>query len=192
MIGDTMENISDSKIQKTPTVTTDTETIEFLPQTVPERVAYMTTLKEELVMRDLPTTGTLEQLRTRLRLQLEGEKELRELKAKLDHCTPDENALYELLLAIPCILHMENRIGIKLVEMVLTEGGSHAIAGDLFGHIAGKVGKTRFQAFAREIEQKVNNEILGDDVHSAQWRFPMGGDGKSVSPLRMHTYSEVC
>jgi hypothetical protein len=121
MIGDTMENISDSKIQKTPTVTTDTETIEFLPQTVPERVAYMTTLKEELVMRDLPTTGTLEQLRTRLRLQLEGEKELRELKAKLDHCTPDENALYELLLAIPCILHMENRIGIKLVEMVLTE-----------------------------------------------------------------------
>jgi hypothetical protein len=188
MVGDMMEYLHESEMSiGNPEVTTDAQTIEFVPQTVSERITYMSTLRKELTLRSLPTTGTLDQLKVQLRLHLEGEQELQALQAKLDHCTPDENALYKLLLAIPCILHMENRIGIKLVEMVLIEGGSNAIAGKLFGHIRGKVGKARFEHFAASIEEHVNNEILGDDNNPGQWRFPISDkDGTSVANLRMH------
>ena len=81
---------------------------------------------------------------------------------------------------------MENRIDLKIIEMLLMEGASNAINSHLFGHIPGSVGNTRFAAFYASIQVAVNSDILGDDYHMGQWRFPISDDQKGVGQLRMH------
>ena len=54
---------------------------------------------------------------------------------KLAHCTALEASVIALMHKIPCILHGENRVGIKLLTMVLMEGVSNAIERKIFGHI---------------------------------------------------------
>jgi hypothetical protein len=66
------------------------------------------------------------------------------------------------------------------------EGAGNAVNGSLFGHIGGAVGGARFEAYYQSIEHIVNETILDDDDHMAQWRFPLSEDKNGVGQLRMH------
>ena len=72
----------------------------------------------------------LNDLRSLLLSQLELEWDLQGLKKKLEYCDSisekKKNALYGLLDAIPCILHLENRISLKIVEMLIRAGLDNA------------------------------------------------------------------
>jgi hypothetical protein len=70
---------------------------------------------------------------------------------KVAHCSKLEASIILLLHKIPCILHGENRVGLKLLTMLLREGFSNVQRGFLFGHIRAE--KQRLEAYAKEIER---------------------------------------
>ena len=69
---------------------------------------------------------TMADLRGLLRTHLENVDKLRKLSFRINHCTPNEGALYMRMQSIPCILHLEMRVGLKLVWMLLNEGLNNA------------------------------------------------------------------
>ena len=113
------------------------------------------------MLRGLSVEGDLEELRDRLLNEILLENKYRANLKKLSHCTTLEASIIALLHKIPCSLHAENRIGIKLLTMVLMEGFSNAVEGLLFAHITSA--KERIKAFATQIENILNSQILGDD-----------------------------
>jgi GTPase len=90
---------------------------------------------------------------------------------------------------IPCILHADNRIGIKLLSMVLMEGFGNAIERKIFGHINSS--KERIKAHEEHIEQILNQQILGDEGGPAQWCIPMSDDGKTVGAVMLDN-NHIC
>jgi hypothetical protein len=83
-----------------------------------------------------------------------------------------------LLHKVPCILHYENRVGIKLLTMVLLEGFSNAQQGLLFSHIHSQI--QCIESFAQKIKKIFNNEILGDINGPAQLSIPMNDEGTNI------------
>ena len=69
-----------------------------------------------------------------------------------------DKALYTLINALPCILHMENRVGLKILTRVLTVGVSNACKGDIMAE-AGDSEIARFQALIETINHVVNYDI---------------------------------
>lgn len=88
-----------------------------------------------------------------------------------------------LLHKFPCILHCENRVGIKLLTMLLIEGFSNVQQGLIFGHIRGM--HDRIIAFAERIQSILNNEIIGDEDGPAQWQLPMNDEGTNVGIISL-------
>ena len=167
-----------------PDVKTDSKSIFFEPPDVQERTTFIRDLAGDLAMRHLPTTGSMEQQRQRLIEMLENEKELILLEKRLTHATRAEEALYYLFRAIPCILHLEMRVGIKLLEQLFLEGETNAYEGKIFGHIRGDVGNTRFQKYVETTETIVNKQILGTEMSPSQWRYPLSENGKETTSLK--------
>ena len=61
---------------------------------------------------------------------LQNEANLSKIYARLEQCTPTEGVSFVLLQWIPCIMHMEIRVGIKILTMLSqglahTKGSSH-------------------------------------------------------------------
>jgi hypothetical protein len=93
-------------------------------------------LTEELILRGLPIGGELQDIRERLLQELEVEHRLNDHLRKLQHCNSLEACMIALLHKVPCILHCENRVGIKLLTMLLITGFSNAETGNIFGDTA--------------------------------------------------------
>jgi hypothetical protein len=115
--------------------TTDALSIHYQPRDGDEKDQFIYLLFPELLLRNLSLEGDLEQLRERLLFELILEEKYRASLQKLAHCTALEASVIALMHKIPCILHGENRVGIKLLTMVLMEGFSNAIEQKIFGHI---------------------------------------------------------
>ena len=95
----------------------DPYSVDFVPKSVEEAAIFHDLLVEECILRNVDiiykTTSTLQ---LELKDALIQEKHLSKLEGRLKHCTPDEGMCFLLLQWIPCILHMENRIGIKNLQ----------------------------------------------------------------------------
>jgi hypothetical protein len=152
--------------------------IKFEPSNQDEKDEFIELLMDELILRGLSPVGELEDLRARLQTELTTEHKLRQYLKKLEHCTTLEQALIVLLHKIPCILHCENRVGLKLLSMLLQEGFANVKKGYLFGHIRSE--KERISAYAQRIENILNTVILGDEDGPAQWALPYDAENKTV------------
>jgi hypothetical protein len=97
--------------------------------------------------------------------------------------TEDEGALFLLMQAVPCLLHMENRCGLKLLTMLLIEGLDSAISGDLYTEERSE--QKRIDRFLEDIERVVNESILGDPEHRAHWYLPYDPKVKEIAPITM-------
>ena len=105
----------------------DPLSINFEPTSVAEASKFMDLLVEESLLRDMDVLEkTREELRSEFKTKLGQEEHLRRLLARLQHCTPEEGVSFVLLQWIPCILHMENRIRIKVLTLLFAEGLSDA------------------------------------------------------------------
>jgi hypothetical protein len=161
--------------------TTDALSTHYQPRDEDEKDQFIDLLFSELLLYNLSVEGNLEQLREWLLSKLILEEKYRASLQKLAHCTALEVSAIALMHKIPCILHGENRVGIKLLTMVLMEGVSNAIERKIFGHINSI--KERIKAYAMSIENLLNQQILGDDDGPAQWSIPMSDDGKTVGAI---------
>jgi hypothetical protein len=92
---------------------------------------FMEFLSSELEVRHLDITGTLEQMRQRLKCALFHELRMQALLHEVQHSEGVGLALYLVMQAVPCILHCENRVSIKILTMLLIEGSSNVQAGNI-------------------------------------------------------------
>jgi len=129
----------------------NSNSIFFEPSNEDKSDAFIELLMDELILHGLCPSGELEELQQCLLDELILEHKMRQHWKKLQHCSKLEASIILLLHKIPCILHGENRVGLKLLTMLLREGFSNVQRGFLFGHIRAE--KQRLEAYAKEIER---------------------------------------
>ena len=81
-------------------------------------------------------------------------------------------SVFLLLQWIPCIMHMENRVGIKILTMLLSEGLAHAKGGTQPSYQQASV-KAREHAFCASVNSIINNTILGSGFNKWQFSVPI-------------------
>jgi hypothetical protein len=150
----------------------DKNSIDYEPQSIIELDSFHLLLTQEARLRKIFSWNTWGLLRTELKSRLASEKSLEFSLSSIDHVQSKEDALYFIWQAIPCILHLENRMLLKLFVLMLREGLSNA-QGKLheetinISSMEGREGK-----FIEVISGIMNEEILGSVDNKAQWKMP--------------------
>jgi hypothetical protein len=122
----------------------------------------MVSMASDLALRNLPTTGSLKEMQDRLKKALIKEYTLREVQRELEHGTiSKKTAMYLAINALPCILHLENRIGLKILTRLLRIGLGRAKAG-LIDNL-GTNQKDRIANFLNNVEKICNTVIWGTE-----------------------------
>jgi hypothetical protein len=130
-------------------------------------------INDELVLRKLPIFGTLVERRSRLLPYLMMEQRLALIEAAVSRTHEGKEAALMLIKqAIPCIMHLENRGGEKVITYVICLG-------------AERYQKERnivtLDGYVEQIKLVVQRQILGSDRRPKQWKFPLKDNGKEVN-----------
>jgi hypothetical protein len=120
---------------------------------------YYDLLDKELMLRLMDPRGSLERKRKKLRERMEQEIELKLLFRTINVCTPDPNAIVQIHKMIPCILHLEISVGIKIFSMIASHG------------LSAKADRKKQDDDMRNIEKVLNHNILGTYIQPCQWFF---------------------
>lgn len=154
--------------------------IDYQATTAIERAVFSRQVTDELASRSMNVTGSMAARQQRLRQQLLNENRVRELQHMLAHSEPRDKAMYLVLQAVVCILHLENRVGLKSIETILRSGLSNAMQGVLTW-TASKGVKKRQDEYVNCVTNIIQTRILGTFLAPSQWRFPLTDDGKMGS-----------
>ena len=131
-------------------------------------------INEHLKARDLSKFGGLATRRDRLKHALITEnvyyymKDILENKNKKDNT--DTPAVITLEQAIPCVLHMENRVGEKLIRMLLINGLEER----------SDLEEGAITTFLNEFANIINTEILGTSSKPSHYRIPRDADNSRL------------
>jgi hypothetical protein len=136
-----------------------------------QRTGFTNAVSEDLLLRGLGVEGSLEERRARLKTSLEMEWLHQEIGDAIAHGNKAKvNALFTLLDTVPCILHMENRCGLKIFTMLLIEGLSNALKAVTFEDVNSET--KRMKAFFERVEDICNTEVWGTPDSPTQWICP--------------------
>jgi hypothetical protein len=154
------------------TRTTNKFNIDYIPngETEEERVAsfraFSDLVTKELRLHKLSLLGNLEDRRGRLRAFLRVEIQIERIRQAIARGQEGkESALILFMQAIPCIMHLEIRVGEKLITVLL------ALGAELFQRRRGVKSLTQY---AQSIQHVVNTRILGTAQRPKQWRLYLG------------------
>lgn len=161
----------------------DVASIHCCPQSASQRQSLSRLLTNELILRGLGIDGTLEVRRERLWLALKDEATIARLSKEIEHGEIKEGAYFLLMQTLPCILHMENRNGIKILSMLLVEGLSNAKKKLLFSNVNAE--GSRVSHFIAHVECIINQSILGTPNDPCQWKCPFEFKKKELGPITM-------
>ena len=151
--------------------------IDYQPNAANDKLKWAQHINEELSRRGMPIVpGTLFERHQRLRNQLLIEQRGRDIRRMLVDSQPKEQAMYLVLQAVVCILHLENRVGLKSIESILRSGISNARLGTL-ERITGNGVNRRQDEYVNRITRIMRTQILGTVMAPSQWRFPLTEDG---------------
>jgi hypothetical protein len=102
--------------------TTDRSSVNFIPTSLQEEsFDLMLSLQYDLMLREIGIDGDLEELHVLLIEQLDMKHDLNELQFAIADCEPNADAFVDLAKLIPCALHLEMRMGLKMSTMILGE-----------------------------------------------------------------------
>jgi hypothetical protein len=163
--------------------TSNPYSIEYRPQgdtaaTLAEAQRFFSNLvTTELRLRGLHLYGNMEERRIRLEKLLIVEQKIDLIsQAVLRGDEGKEAAMLLISQAIPCILHLENRVGEKLVTVLL------AMAANKYQQRSNCRTLTRF---ANIIQDIFNTRILGSFTRPSQWKLPLSAKGDSVAKVSL-------
>ena len=185
---------NDSKLQLTDNDMSEAKSsnasTDFIWSTESEKRSFMNLLFQEAMLRELHFIGkSIEELRFDLKEELIREKKLKELKVRLDHLTPAEGVNFLMLQMIPCILHMETRLGLKVLTLILQDGLSNAKGSLLPSTINVRSENKREEICKKKIEDMINNSILGSDCKKYQCELPLepnpNGTGRRIGIINL-------
>lgn len=124
--------------------------------------------------------------REQLRELLAKEYRLKRLTDEVDKSERPETALFLLLQAVPCILHLENRVGLKTLQTLVGSGFKMAIKKELHGHLAGE--NQRIKAYFSIVQKIINTSILGSETEPGQWEIPYDTGKKKLLPISFENW----
>ncbi|KAL7567238.1 hypothetical protein ACA910_016708 [Epithemia clementina (nom. ined.)] len=137
---------------------------------------YTSKITNDLDIRGMDSSsGLLKKRQKRLRQRLI--QEWAYVRLKSDVKIRKENAvkaMFLLINTVPCILHAENRMGIKILTVLLVEGLSVAIKNSTGSE------KKAAQDFLAKVELVVNTEVFGDEKNEAQGCCPLSENKKEI------------
>jgi hypothetical protein len=155
--------------------------IDYIPigatedESMEARTFFSNLLSSELRLRGLPQNGNLEERRERLRAHLKVEQRIKLISDAVARGKEGaEAALILLSQAIPCIMHLENRVGEKLITILLAMGAER------FQRTRGIKSLTRY---ATGIQHIVNTKVLGTLQRPKQWKVPLSDSGDKVNKV---------
>jgi len=136
-------------------------------------IYFNTLVNNELRLRRLTVSGNLEEKRTLLKLHLIIEQKLSLIReAILRTEEGKEAALMLIKQAIVCIMHLENRVGEKLITILLSIGANKFQRENATESLA---------RYVEEMENIVQTRILGTRLRPKPWRLPLNDQRKEVS-----------
>jgi len=118
----------------------------------------------------MPVPVLLADQQQSLRQVLITEHQYWELGEAITACDEERANIIALINNVPCILHLENRTGLKIMTTVVQKGLSRALHGEIYPDINDD--GRRFDAFFCEINRIVSTEILGSVGNPSQWECP--------------------
>jgi hypothetical protein len=123
-------------------------------------------------------------MRQRLKAALIHEFRVQSLLDEVKHSEGVGLALFLVMQAVPCILHCENRVAIKILTMLLIEGFSNAQAGNIMRQY-GNSKKNRCKHYIDMVQRIMNTQLLGDEFDPVQWECPTQEDGQMVGAITL-------
>ena len=151
--------------------------IDYQPSGANDKLRWAQHINDKLTRRGMPILpGTLMERHQRLRDRLLNEQRARDIQCMLMNSQPKDRALYLVLQAVLCILHLENRVGLKSFESILRSGITNARLGRL-EMITGNGVNQRQDEFVSRITRIMRTQILGTVMAPSQWRFPLTEEG---------------
>ena len=166
-----------------PSSRMDGASIHCTPINVLQRQSFSRLLSNELMLRGLDISGSMETRRENLRQSLQREVTISRLAKEIAHGEVKEGAYFLLMHTLPCVLHMENLNGIKLLTMVLIEGLSNAKKKSIYPDVNAE--GTRVAQFVSDVERIINTSILGSEDDPCQWMCPFDTKKKEMGPITM-------
>jgi hypothetical protein len=151
-----------------------------------DKAKYTRSLIKDLQLRELEIDGTALQLQERLRNSHIEEYKLKLLEDDLNHGKISERsaALYVILNAIPCSLHLENRVGFKIITRLLRMGVANAKNGNLASCDARTENK-RMSQYIEQVEWLLCNSVLGSAERPVSYQLPFDDTNKTVGTITM-------
>ena len=134
-------------------------------------------ITDELVRRGMSIAGAVTERHQRLRQRLVIEQRAGDIRVLLAESEPTNRAMYHALQGVVCILHLENRVGLKSIESILRSGLANARKGLLNWTVATGVTRRQAEFVVQRITTIMQTEILGSDFAPSQWRFPLTEEG---------------
>ena len=160
---------------------TDPRHIDFVLNAADQilKSAYIAQVNKEFTMRGWINTHadggfmTIKQKVAKLKVSLMDGRMVEFLRASINRIEEKEKGfLFGLDRAVPCVLHLENRVNEKLVVMTLLEGLKHRTNGAMS------------QAYFQEIANVFNNGMLSEQ--NGNWQVP-----QESNELKVLSFSNV-
>ena len=151
--------------------------------TFAQQMTFMNAVRNDLSVRNLETNGSARDRIERLRTAMVQEYAFLALDVAVRRGTVDREGAATLILNNPpCMLHLEIRVGIKIVTTILQNGLSNALNGNLL--TTAQVGnkQKRLSIFTKEVNECFNHQLWGSNESPAFWEMPteMDRDGNIV------------
>jgi len=94
-----------------------------------------------------------------------------------------EAALMLIMQAIPCIMHLENRVGEKLITVLLAMGS------EIFRR---ERGLKSLKRYCTAVEHILNTKILGTLARPKQWKVPLNDKGDAINKVSLSKFGRIC
>jgi hypothetical protein len=147
--------------------------ITYVPNTMDDTMAYSRLLIKEMRLRRRSTLRkTLNQLQSELKECLAAEMSMNKLISRISQAKTREEAMERIMTFVPCIMHCENRVGIKILTMIFIEGLSN-YQGAKFADLDDISNLKREEIYINKVEKIVRGSILGSYGSEAQWSLPV-------------------
>ena len=148
--------------------------LDYTPATMEESMMFMSDVVHKMNLRGLTTANkTINQMRHEIKEILEAENAMVQLIEQISHSETQTAAMIQIMRYIPCIMHCENHVEIKMLTMLLIEGLSNAQGNLLVCEEAGTSLKDREEAYVERVNKIINAKLLGSEGNEAQFGVPL-------------------
>ena len=115
------------------------------------------------------------------------------LLSQIDENVLQKDVMVQIMALIPCIMHMETRIGIKIPTILLIKGLSSSQGGRLHPveYSECTTASQREQKYLTKTQDIVNKRILGSKDCPRQWQVPTEkktGSATSIGIINFENY----